>query len=297
MHPRETKSREQHSLKLPNLTNYLNFREYLSDFYAFQKSKIRGYTYAVFSARADIKSPNYLKLVVDAKRNLSESMIYKFARGLSLDKKQTEDFRLLVLYTQAKDGDERSKYLRDLQQIRVKHQLESGEINPEIWEKIPGWISWVVYELASQKNVDFSPENIQRVLRPRVRKDEIEKAIRKLEESGEIRVDRETNEVEKLRDVIRTPEEVPVALVKKIQAEFINLAQESLYNDSPKDREFGALTLCLDREEFERLKFDLRQLRKKYHRDTNVKRKEDKGERVYQFNVQLFALSDEILDS
>lgn len=291
------KSLNSASVLEPVISHYLDYREYLRDYYLFQKSLSRTYTYAVFSARADIKSPNYLKLVIDGKRNLSEDMIGKFAKGIRLDKKQVEEFRYLVRYTQAKDGDERSRFLKDLHSLRVKLQLEKGEISQEIWEKIPGWVSWALYEMAEQRGVDFNVESILKTLRPRVKKEEIQLALDRLLKSGELQENPETGEVEKVRDVIRTPEEVPVALVKKIQAEFMNLALESLFNDSPKDREFGALTLCLNREEFEKLKFDLRQLRKRYHKDTAVNRKEDKGDRVYQFNVQLFALTNEILPS
>lgn len=285
------------SKSVPNVSHYLDYREYLKAYYQFQKRNIRNYTYAVFSARADIKSPNYLKLVIDGKRNLSEAMIPKFSKALSLDKKESADFHLLVLYSQAKDGDTRSRFLRELHDLRVKHQIEAGEINQDIWEKIPGWVSWVIYEMVEQRGIVFTAEDIQRILRPRVTKEQVQAAIDRLIDLGEISVDKETGEVKKLREVIKTPEEVPVALVKKIQSEFINLAMESLFNDSPKDREFGALTLCLNREEFERLKFDLRKLRKKYHRDTAVARSQEKGERVYQFNVQLFSLTEEILDN
>lgn len=287
----------QATLQAPNVTHFLDYREFLRAYYLHQKKVVRNYTYAVFSARADIKSPNYLKLVIDAKRNLSDNMIPKFAKAIGLDKKETADFTLLVKYSQAKEGDDRNRFLRELHDLRVKHQIEAGEINQEIWEKIPGWVSWVIYEMIEQKGVVYTAEDIKRVLRPRVTKEKIQAAIDRLVDLGEISVDEETGEVKKLRDVIKTPEEVPVALVKKIQSEFINLAMESLFNDSPKDREFGALTLCLNRDEFERLKFDLRKLRKKYHRDTAVARAEEKGERVYQFNVQLFALTEEILDN
>ncbi|MAF90166.1 MAG: TIGR02147 family protein [Bdellovibrionota bacterium] len=290
-------NRNLDSSKLPIVSHYLDFRDYLRDYYLHQKQTQRNYTYAVFSARADIKSPNYLKLVIDGKRNLSDSMIPKFAKALALTKEETEDFRYLVRYSQAKDGDTRNFHLRELHDLRVKHQLDRGEINKDIWEKIPGWISWVIYEMVAQRGMNFTAKEIQRKLRPKVSIDEIEAAIQRLVDLGEISIDEETGEAKKLRDVIKTPEEIPVALVKKIQAEFINLAMESLFNDSPKDREFGALTLCMNRDEFERLKFDLRKLRKKYHRDTAVARSTEGGERVYQFNVQLFSITDPVLDN
>jgi hypothetical protein len=39
----------------------------------------------------------------------------------------------------------------------VRQQLKSGEIKAETWDKVPGWVTWVLYALTDQTNVDFSP--------------------------------------------------------------------------------------------------------------------------------------------
>ncbi len=281
----------------PELNRYINYRLYLNDYYDFMKKTSRGYSYAVFSARADIKSPNYLKLVIDGKRNLSESMIIKFARSLRLSKEQTKEFQALVRYNQATINEERNQHLKNLAELRVHQQIARGEIDQEVWENIPSWVSWILYEMVDQRGVRFEEKQMLELLRQRAKADEIQAAFKKLIEKGEIVFDEVSGEYKKARDVTKTRESIPVALVKKLQAELFNLGLESLYNDSPKDREFGALTMCLTREEFEQMKFELRQLRKRYHRDVAVARRTSKGERVYQFNIQLFPITDPVKDN
>src|ERR1700721_1624232 len=69
--------------------NYSDYREYLKDFYQLKKSKAGTYSFAVFSLRAGIKSPNYLKLVMDGERNLTPENTLAFARGLGLSEQET----------------------------------------------------------------------------------------------------------------------------------------------------------------------------------------------------------------
>jgi uncharacterized protein (TIGR02147 family) len=70
------------------------------------------------------------------------------------------------------------------------------------------------------------------------------------------------------------------------------LGLESLFQDSPTEREFGALTVSLTKAEFEDLRFRLRQLRKQVHKDNSTKRLGTAGDRVYQLNLQLFPVTD-----
>jgi uncharacterized protein (TIGR02147 family) len=104
----------------------------------------------------------------------------------------------------------------------------------------------------------------------------------------------EDGRVIKGRDLIESPQELPVEMIRKLQAELIYLGIESLFKDSPKDREFGALTMAMTQQEFEQVRFELRQLRKRIQKDLMVKRQSSKGERVYQVNIQLFPVTDKV---
>ncbi len=280
----------------PQVGNYLDFRKFLADYYLYRreisKKDLRPYNYAVFSAAANIKSPNYLKLIIEGRRNLSEDMIGKFAKAMGLSKEAGDEFKILVLFGQATDPAERNMYLKALNEKRVDSKLKSGEIDQKTWEKIPSWISWILYSLLDQKDVKFDPENLRKTLREKASVDEIKHSLDTLIKSGEIVFDETAGEYKKARSLMESAEEVPVALVRKLQAELMYLGLESLFRDSATDREFGSATMAMTQQEFEELRFQLRKLRKEAQKNIGVKRLSSKGDRVYQLNLQLFPVSE-----
>ena len=281
---------------VPVLAEYSDYRQYLKDVYEYRRrtegTGLRPYSYSTFSAAADIKSPNYLKLIIEGRRNLSEDMILRFARALRLNKAETEEFHALVLYGQATDTVERNQLLKELADLRARRAFESGHINQRSWEKVPGWIGWVLFAMADQAGVDFEPETLERLIRAKASPEEIKDSLNKLVESGEFGRHELTGLVYKARDLVEAPQDLPVALIRKLQAELIYLGIESLFRDSPKEREFGAMTLAMTEEEFNQVRFELRQLRKRLQKDIMVKRASKKGDRVYQLNIQLFPVTD-----
>jgi uncharacterized protein (TIGR02147 family) len=291
----EARQPELNAIKAPVLSEHTDFREYLKCYYNYKKSTlstpIRSYSYATFSAAADIKSPNYLKLIIDGHRNLSDDMIKKFSRALQHSKSEFEEFAALVRYGQAKDPLERNRCLKVLADIRVKQQMQMGTINEEVMNKVPNWVTWVLYALADQENVKFDPHQLKETLKNRVSSEDIQKALNNLISNGEL-TKSESGEVLKGRKLMEGSQDIPPALVRKLQAELIYLGMESLFQDNPTEREFGAFTMALTKEEFEQVKFEVRQLRKRLYKDFQAKRELNKGERVYQLNFQLFPVTE-----
>lgn len=282
--------------KMPELHDFMDYRKYLLEYYRFKreqtKRQLRPYSYAVFAAGANIKSPNYLKMIIEGKRNLSDDMIGKFAKALALNKQQGEEFRLLVLFNQSADPAERNLLLKELSEYRVHSKLKTGEIDRKSWEKLPSWVAWVIYAMIDQEGVSFKTEDLRKLLRGKVKADEIQSAVRSLVDAGEVEIDADTGVLKKTRSQIDASEEIPVALIRKLQAQLMLLGLESLYEDSPTEREFGTLTLALTAKEFEDIRFKLRQLRKQIHKDNSINRMTSRGERVYQLNLQLFPVTN-----
>lgn len=280
----------------PPVSESMDYRKFLEDFYLYKrevtKKDIRPYSYAMFSAAANIKSPNYLRMIIEGKRNLSPDMIAKFAKAMGLSKEDTQDFRMLVLYNQATDPAERNILLKELSEHRVNQKIKSGEIDKKTWEKIPSWITWILYSMIDQEGVQFQAGDLRELLRKKASTDEIQAALKSLIESGEVEVNETTGTLQKSRNLIDNSEEIPVALVRKLQAQLMYLGMESLFQDSPTEREFGTLTLSLTQAEFEELRFKLRQMRKAVQKDNSVKRMTSKGERVYQLNLQLYPVTN-----
>ena len=97
---------------------YLDYRAFLRDYYRARKATGRGFSYRNFSRRAGLKSPNYLKLVVDGARNLSPDMAQRFAAACGLADDKQRYFVQLVALCQAASAADRSRYYARL--VRFK---------------------------------------------------------------------------------------------------------------------------------------------------------------------------------
>ncbi|MBT4762650.1 MAG: TIGR02147 family protein [Bdellovibrionaceae bacterium] len=282
----------------PNLGSYTDYRTYLNDYYQFRRttdpSKFRPYSYAHFSAAANIKSPNYLKLIIDGKRNLSKEMVKKFATALNLAKKDSLEFEALVNYCQAKDPLERNNHLKTLSEIRIEERIHVGEIDQKSVDEAPSWLSWVLLSLCDQKNVDLTVDNIKKSIKRNLSPQQIEKSLKQLLDNDEIEFDHESKTYSKKLNTNHDAQKIPPEMVRKLQSELIYLGSESLFQDQPEDREFGTVSLCLTKKEFDELKFELRHLRKKIYKDNLINREDSKGDQVFQLNIQLFPLTESI---
>jgi uncharacterized protein (TIGR02147 family) len=279
----------------PQIAQYVDYRVFLKDYYEFKRrtesSALRPYSYSVFSAAADIRSPNYLKLVIEGQRNLSEQMAVKFARAMKLNKLHAEEFCLLVRYGQERDPQARAKYLQALAEFRFQHQIDAGEVDAKTLELVPSWLTWVLFHLTDQDGVNFKPEALREIIRTQTNVEEIRRSLERLLDAGLLSRNSDDGKIFKQKDLIDDAQSVPPALIKRLQSELIYLGMESLFVDSPVDREFGAMTAALTEDEFQRMKFELRQLRKKWQKEIATNRENSKGERVYQLNIQLFPVT------
>ncbi len=300
---RKAAAEKAEKAELPSLGAYTDFRQYLKDVYEYRRQTestgLRAYSYSAFSAAADIKSPNYLKLIIEGRRNLSDDMIVRFARALRLQKNENEEFRALVHYGQATEPIERNQYLKELADIRARRAFATGEISPQAWEKVPSWMGWVLYAMTDQKGVSFDADELYRLMRAKTSPEDVRGELKRLLSNGDLK--QEVVEpgaalapITKGRDLIDSPQELPVEMIRKLQAELIYLGIESLFRDSPKEREFGAMTIAMTQPEFEQVRFELRQMRKRIQKDLKMKRETTQGERVYQMNIQLFPVTDKV---
>jgi len=102
----------------PRVVDYLDYRLYLSEWYAHRSSlnSVPPYRLNTFSKSAGFRSPKHLELVFEGKRNLSTKNIEKFSRTLELDDEEEDYFSILVLFNQAETLKTRNQYAELLTQ-------------------------------------------------------------------------------------------------------------------------------------------------------------------------------------
>lgn len=278
----------------PVLSSYTDYRKYLSDFYDYKRKQtshmLRPYSYSDFSAAADIKSPTYLRLIINGQRNLAIKTADKFSKALGHDRSEKVEFEALINYNQAKDPLERNRCLKILSDLRIQKKLNQGQLKSEEMERLPSWVYWALHSMTALENPSTNIDMLYEKLKQRATKKEIQQSLDLLIENNDIVVEGET--FTKNTKAISGMNTIPKEVIQKIQAELIYLGMESLINDEPSEREFGAFTIAMTEKEFNEAKFEIRQFRKKLYSKMLEKREESKGEKVYQMNFQLFPLSE-----
>jgi uncharacterized protein (TIGR02147 family) len=97
--------------------HYKDYRLFLADYYIWQKSRNPSFSYRLFAKKAQLSSPNYLKLVIDGKRRITDQTLPKFIRGIGLEGRAAEYLRALVFYQDSKDISAKKHYEQLIQNL------------------------------------------------------------------------------------------------------------------------------------------------------------------------------------
>src|SRR5215813_10276244 len=81
--------------------DFLDYRAYLRAYYEAAKRTRPSFTFRLFSKLAGLRSPNFLKLVIEGQRNLGADSIPRFIEALGLQGPDAEFFADLVAFNQA----------------------------------------------------------------------------------------------------------------------------------------------------------------------------------------------------
>ena len=109
--------------------SYIDFREYIRDFYKEKKKESR-FSYRDFSRLAGFSSPVFIKLVIEGKANVSRSSITKLCNAMKLNREEKRYFKNLVLFIQAKDLNTKMHYLdvmKGIQSTFIVNELSNEQ--------------------------------------------------------------------------------------------------------------------------------------------------------------------------
>lgn len=267
-----------------NIYNFADYRDFLKDRYRQLKEADPVFSFRHFSKQAGFGSPNYLKLVMDGKRNLSSEAILKFAKGLRLDNHETEYFRYMVEYNQCENVHKKRVYEAKLLYLRELFKVKT--LIPELYDYYHDWYHAAIREVIRKGPTKNDATSIGQGLVPAISEEEAKNSIELLKKlkfitdgpAGTL-VANESTEVDSSS----------AALAQKIYYEqMAELAAQSLYTQGPDTQDFESITLSLPQSK-------MTELRAKIHEwmvqmgATNATH--NPGDAVYQLNIQLFALT------
>lgn len=257
----------------------------LRDLYALKKAGEYGFSHRAISKRAGFRSTNFLKLVMEGKRNLSTDAAAKFAKAFGLEGASFDYFCELVTYNQAKTSRERSKSYDRLTRIRPEKALHQLAAHQSAYHS--SWYIPAIRELAARPDFREDPAHIARQLVPSITPAKAKKALETLLGLGMLRRTPEgrLRPADALVTTGPSPESHHLA---DFHRAMIAQASEAIDRFPASEREIASLTLCVDESMLPALKLKLQAFRREF-----MQFAEGSGvpERVLQVNFQMFPLS------
>lgn len=268
-----------------NIFEYDNYRSFLKDLYASLKKEKSAFSFRFFSKQAGFRSPNFLKLVMDGKRNLSADGVGKFAKALKLNKEETNFFRNLVMLNQAGTVEEK-KYCAE-QLIRHRFYKKVYPLRQAQYDYYSNWYFIPVRELVGTVGFREDPAWIAHRLVPPITASEAEKALKELEQLGLIKRD-ETGKLIQTDGFISTGDEVASTSVAQFHKEMMQKGAESIDRFPNTEREISSVTIGLSEENSRQVKELIQRFRREL---LAIAGQDQKATGVYQVNFQLFPLT------
>jgi uncharacterized protein (TIGR02147 family) len=268
-----------------NVFNYTDYRKFLKDFYDKEKSRNKKFTYRYLSQKVGFKSAGHFTQILQGKANISITLIERFARIIKLKKKESEYFRFMVLYNQAKRHEDKKYYFEKMASFK---EAAIKIVDVKQYEFYDKWYYSAVREALDFFSFDGSNlEELGKLIVPPLSVAEVKKSMELLEELQLIQKDAQ-GYYRKTDAVISTGYEAQALALSNFAINTMELAKQAIDRFPKKERNLSWMTINVSEEGFEAIQEGLRTFRRNA---LEIAKKDKKANRVYQFNFQVYPLS------
>jgi uncharacterized protein (TIGR02147 family) len=262
---------------------YRDYREFLAAFYA--QGKASGLSYRGFARNAGLGAPNYLKLVIEGKRNLSEEMAGRFARACRLNEESTEYFKLLVAFSHATEDGERNALHERLGRFARFRSAQPLELAQKDYHS--SWYIPALRELVTCPGFVEDPAWIAAQLQPNISEREAAHALDVLQRLGLLERDESGKLVQATR-AVTTGQQASGLHIRNYHSELMQRAVHAMHHLSAEERYISALTLSASAATFDEVRRRVLAFRQELIALCDA---DPAPARVLQLNLQLFPLS------
>lgn len=269
----------------PSVYEYTDYRAYLRDYYVAEKARRPAFSYRYFARRAGHTSPNFLKLVIEGKRNLGPSSVTAFARALELDAEEASFFAELVAYGQAKTEEAKARHLSRITAARTYRK--AGRIEGDLFEYLTHWYLPAIRELVARADFVEDPKWIARELIPSISAKKAADGLKVLINLGLVR--RMTDgRLERGDPSWTTGPETNSKIVANFHHQMLTLATDAVKNFSSDQRNVTSLVVCVGAKTVAEMRRRMTSFQQELLALCDA---DEEPEVVFQVGMQLFPLS------
>ncbi len=270
------------------LFKYIDYRVFLEDFYNDRKNSMPCFSYRYFARKAGVKSPNFLKQVIDGERNLTRRMIEQFIPALNLNKKEALFFKSLVLFNQAKNAVEKQEHysvLLSMMEYVNEHQLSADQYS--YFEK---WYNSVLRELICLYDFKDNYEVIARSVIPEITITDARRSVALLQRLGLIER-KDDGTYRQTAGAISSSDPMVALARRSFNSVMVELAGSANNCFEPAERNVSGITMGISNACYDVILAEMAAFKERIKVIVN---QDDRSSRVYQLNLQLFPVSKDV---
>lgn len=272
------------TVKKPNIFEYTQYRLFLQHMYDYLKATQASFSFRYFAQKAGFTSPNFLKLVIDGKRNLTHDSLVKFAHVLKLNSKEKTFFETLVHLDQSSSVEEKNELMQSI--LKLKSFQNIHPFAKDQYALMNNWYVIALRELLAIPHISQDPDDLAKLFLYPLTSRQIDEGLMLLKKLGMIKKNSH-NRWEQSQSLLSSGDEIQSISAIQYHYQMLKRAQDALTYDK-ETRDISSITMGLSMKNFKKLKQHIQKFRKEL---LALAESESDLDVVYQINFQLFPLT------
>ncbi len=268
---------------MTELYNYLDYREFLRDYFEEKRKSTSFFSYRYIGKRIDLDPSNIVKIILE-KRHLSKTGIKKLINFLKLSGRKADYFETLVKFNKSKNEKKSKELFEQLLSIKNVFTTKVSSNRYKFYKK---WYYTAVAALLYYYDFMGDYKTLAQQLDPVISVKQAKESIKLLEELNFIKKD-DSGKYKLTNNMITTGREWRSIAIKSFQEETLKLALNSLHNHPKTKRDISTLSMTVSEDDLEQIKEITREYRESV---LKIVDENENPDRVYQLNIQLFPLT------
>ncbi|MDH5717747.1 MAG: TIGR02147 family protein [Spirochaetia bacterium] len=277
-----------------NIYEYIDYREYLSDRYEHEK-KTNNLTLRLLARKSGFNSHSYFKHILEGKKSVSISSVWKIAKGFDLPDDETEFLENLVRFSQAESTEEKNDIYKKIMKKRPKSEFT--QIEKDHYILFSNWYVIAIREMIALPEFKEDYSWISKNIIPNITRKEAKETIDLLLRLKHVIRDK-NGKLEQNDKFITTGSEVKSFHIINYHDNLLKLASLSMRETSKDWRDISSLSFLVNKEEYTYIKHKIIEFRREigqYLKDRESKIFPDDitgtEKTLYNLNMQLFNTS------
>lgn len=267
---------------------FIDYRKFLAEYYREKKETSSFFSYRYFSQKIKINSPSFLKHVIDGKRNLTPIMVERFSKALSLSPRETRYFRNLVLFNQAKTSGEKQEHYAILR--TMAGMVKESVLNTDQYDYFANWYTPVIRELICLGCFGDDYQRLAGMLSPPIKAADAKSAVNLLLKLGFVEKS-EDGTFKQKNSAITADSSITSLAVRSFTRAMLDHSKAALDNFDKNERHVSGITMGISPEAYDVLAAEIEAFKDRIKIIVN---RDVEGSRIYQFNLSLFPVSENI---